>query len=443
MENENYIMATSMLQYLEEVDNYLTKNGAVKTEGDLIPGDDNPGYMKLEDSVQFDFEKGRELVPIDQIDDAQGFPLENFDQKLSLDEEMGEGEQREEDEEIKSDSPDQISVPNSKTDFKTPSTVSKEEESGKKQKLSNKERARRARQRKKKYYEDLERRAEHLENKVTRMSKEIEYLKHKLRFYENCNTKICNKTASNMEICFFDKVEKLLKESDDCEKVSKAISEAGKNFGPFGKEKIKLLENNFDMFLENILSGSPCKIIFYAVDKEIPQTHAEFQSFLKMKKYQIYEKYPDETLREFIGAKAKCLDSKEEFNNFVKNAIPIFKNIKQEMKQGIANMIQGKNQIYQALMKYDLHYSQNSHIFWKKLSLQGILEEMKHSSFKLSYKDAFDVKESCQTINVELPIPNPNAFKKLRMKILNMSPDDDHPSKLEREYCFRNLEVSV
>ena len=246
-----------------------------------------------------------------------------------------------------------------------------------------------------------------------------------------------------MEICFFDKVDKLLQDTDDIEKVSKAISEAGKNYGPFGKEKIKLLENSFDMFLENILSGSPCKIIFYAVDKDIPQTHAEFQSFLKMKKYQTYEKYPDEALREFIGAKAKCLDTKEEFNNFLKNSIPIFKEMKQEMKQGIANMIVGKNQIYQALMKYDLHYNQHPHLFWNKLKLQGILDEMKHSSFKLSYKDSFDIKEKVETAHVEIPIPNPNAFKKMRIKILNLSPDEEHPNKLEKDYCYRNLEISV
>lgn len=186
MENDNYIMATSMLQYLEEMDKLLNKSNSARTQNDLIPADDQMEDNYLEDSVQFGYSKGRELVPTNQIDDAEGFPLDNFDQKLSLDDDMGEGEHKNDEEEEKSDTPDQSSTPTQKNGFKTPSTESKDDETGKtKQKLSNKERARRARQRKKKYYEDLEKRAEYLEDKATKMAKEIEYLKHKLRFYEN------------------------------------------------------------------------------------------------------------------------------------------------------------------------------------------------------------------------------------------------------------------
>lgn len=95
------------------------------------------------------------------------------------------------------------------------------------------------------------------------------------------------------------------------------------SYGPFGKEKLKLLENSFDMFLENILSGAGFKMCFYAIDKSLPPEYEDYVSFNKMKKYQQHEKYPDENIREFVRIKSMVMNNKYDFNDFYNNTMTV------------------------------------------------------------------------------------------------------------------------
>mmetsp|Transcript_14818 Transcript_14818/g.13025 ORF Transcript_14818/g.13025 Transcript_14818/m.13025 type:complete len:156 (+) Transcript_14818:206-673(+) len=121
-----------------------------------------------------------------------------------------------------------------------------------------------------------------------------------------------------------------------------------------GKNKLEILENSFDMFLENMLMGKDFKGSFYSCDKEIPQNFAEMQSYLKMKKFQKYDKYPDEKVRDFIDVNLCILNSEEEYKNFLTNKIPALKQTKEEMKVGINKLFEAKEIVYKALMRSEM-----------------------------------------------------------------------------------------
>ena len=110
-----------------------------------------------------------------------------------------------------------------------------------------------------------------------------------------------NKTDSDnvqsVDAKFFDQVLKRIQESQENDlSVFKSIEKVRSQFGPFGREKLKVLESSFDCFLENILSGSNIKIAFYACEN-FPKNYTEYQKYLKLKKYQQHEKYPDKHVR--------------------------------------------------------------------------------------------------------------------------------------------------
>ena len=61
MEDQNMVVSTSMMQYLEEVDLYLKENHVIKTESNLDPSVDN--NFNLERN-EFDFEFRRNPSPV-------------------------------------------------------------------------------------------------------------------------------------------------------------------------------------------------------------------------------------------------------------------------------------------------------------------------------------------------------------------------------------------
>ena len=59
------------------------------------------------------------------------------------------------------------------------------------------------------------------------------------------------------------------------------------------------------------------------------------QSYIKMKKFQKHERYPDEKVRDFINVNLCMVTSEEEYNNFLKNKIPALIQTKDEMRLGV------------------------------------------------------------------------------------------------------------
>lgn len=158
-------------------------------------------------------------------------------------------------------------------------------------------RVKKCRERKEKFYRDLEDRAARLEKKWEMLTKEVSDYKTRLAYYEAIDNKTDSENPQSVDSKFLDNVRKKIQEShaDDLT-VVKAVEKVRNLYGPFGQEKLKVLESSFDWFLENILSGSHLKIAFYACE-DFPKNYTEYQKYLKLKKYQQHEKYPDEHVR--------------------------------------------------------------------------------------------------------------------------------------------------
>ena len=223
-----------------------------------------------------------------------------------------------------------------------------------KPRMSNKERAKKARERKKKYYDELEQKVGHYEELLKKMAREVHYYQHKCRLYELA-ARDTSSNLKNIEVKMVDgMIEKLnLIDSDDIEFID-TLHDLSEGYSALGEEKLKVLENSFDMFLESILIGTDFKAVFYAADKELPQTFADCQSYLKMKKFQKFEKFPDEKLRDFLNTKLPLIEGNEEYNNFILNKMPLIKALKEEMREGISKLFEGKEIVYKALMKQDI-----------------------------------------------------------------------------------------
>mmetsp|Transcript_526 Transcript_526/g.524 ORF Transcript_526/g.524 Transcript_526/m.524 type:complete len:99 (+) Transcript_526:526-822(+) len=97
------------------------------------------------------------------------------------------------------------------------------------------------------------------------LTKELADYKTKLSFYENMQNTPGSANFQSVDSKFFDNVRKKIQESKESDlTIVKAFEKVGNLYGPFGQEKLKVLESSFNCFLENILSGSNIKIAFYA-----------------------------------------------------------------------------------------------------------------------------------------------------------------------------------
>ena len=206
-----------------------------------------------------------------------------------------------------------------------------------------------------------------------------------------------------------------------------------------GKEKMKILEGSFDMFLENILCGTDFKSLFYAADKELPNTFAEAQMYLRLKKFQKYEQFPDEKFRDFLDIKLPMIKNSIDYDHFIKNKMPIIKDIKNELKEGIFKLFEGKEIIYKALMKNDTLSQPHSGCILDKNNLLNYLEEMKQSNLGMTYKEAFDIKEEEVDIEVEVNILYPDLLEAMMVNSYGRTPDDNPPSAYIGKYKMQRL----
>ncbi|CAI2365236.1 unnamed protein product [Moneuplotes crassus] len=438
-------MTTSMFQYLEDMDNLLKENSVKQTQENLMemaPEDQMINYdynvdfnqdVMPEQSYEFDFGKGNNL------------DNDMFSQKLDLRDEM----------ELDAGIPDfkealHANSSSTKLDLSRPNETQgeiaspvesemKEPEPKTKGRMSNKERARKARQRKKKYYEDLEKRCCYLEELCKNLTKELQFNKHKVRLYE-CSDRGGSHEGFNRDIRMIDSLIERAKRIDgNDEKLMKTIRNIQKGYSSMGDEKMKILDGSFDMFMENILCGTDFKSLFYSVDKDLPKTFAEAQAYLKMKKFQKYELYPDEKLRDFLDIKLPMIKTEEEYDHLMVNKLLIVRDIKEEIKEGIATLYKGKEIIYKALMKNDTLNGSYAWYKMDKVKILNYLEEMKHSNLKFTYKDAFDVKEEETEVEMRVNIPNPEIWSILTRMHAPENPDLQTMTEWAKSYKMNHL----
>lgn len=90
------------------------------------------------------------------------------------------------------------------------------------------------------------------------------------------------------------------------------------NYGPYGPEKIKMMDFAFKSIIENMLCGMT-KLTLYSLDKDIPATKVDFERYAKMKKFQRHEKYPDPLVRSFIELILEKNLSSDQYQDLIHN----------------------------------------------------------------------------------------------------------------------------
>lgn len=238
------------------------------------------------------------------------------------------------------------------------------------------------------------------------------------------NRKISDNDVS-IDLKLMTEIESYLKNCDqNDENLQNSIKILNEKFGMYGTEKIRIIEDTFDMLLENMLSGCGMKLAFYALDKDKPTSKAEFDSYGFMKKLELHEKYPDEKLRNYIDLKRNMFKSEEEFDNYKINKIEMISEIYREVKESVISMIDAKQNLFKVLMKLDIMIKQGSCHMSDVNKILYCLNDLKNGDIKVSYKEALNLKFAYKELEQAIRIPNPQVMKASMVKIGAIKEED-------------------
>lgn len=425
MDDHQYVMSTSMAQYLEEMDNILKKNTVAKPPEELMELTSEGKVSNFDPESQINLEEMPDQGIGFDFGHTSAFNGSVFTETPSLNDITTPEETKENDtvmtppEDNKSIEEEieklEISKPkkrNTKKKNSDPEESFKEPKTKAKQRVSDKERARKSRLRKKKYYEDLENKVHYLEDLCKKLTKEVQFYKEKIRLTDNSNERSHFKSNLEREAALMDAIQKKIMDLDaENFKVFETIDAISKNFRGFGKNKLEILEQSFDQFLENTLMGKDFKGAFYSCDKDFPMSFTALQSYSKMKKFQKYEKYPDEKVRDFIDVSWALMPNEDAYNNFLINKLPAIRETKKALQEGITELFKAKQMIYKALMQNEV----SCELMEPKMTkdkLISYLEAMKQGNMKITYREAFEIQEEEVEVEMNYHLPCSKTFQK-------------------------------
>jgi hypothetical protein len=178
--------------------------------------------------------------------------------------------------------------------------------------------------------------------------------------------------------------------------------------------------------------------MLYVVDKKIPSSKAEFESYVKLKKFQQYEQYPDPIVRNFIETQIAFNLNTDQYNTFLKNHLKILKVIKGEMVDGISQLFSAKQQIYKSLMLLDLFKLNFLATTVTKKQLLNAIDNIRHSELKVSYQQLFNIQKKEIEVEAKIDIPDPKAYSKF-----NSANPDLHKGKELAEYVIGTYHTTI
>mmetsp|Transcript_25027 Transcript_25027/g.24763 ORF Transcript_25027/g.24763 Transcript_25027/m.24763 type:complete len:336 (+) Transcript_25027:302-1309(+) len=305
--------------------------------------------------------------------------------------------------------------------------------------VSDKERARKSRLRKKKYYEDLEKKVVQLEDHCKKLTQEVKFYKEKALSLQKHQESTTFKTHLEKEVDLMNALQEKIKSIDsDNLKVFETLTEVGKNFCGYGKNKLQVLEQCFDQFLENTLMGWDFKACLYSCDKEFPKSFDELQKYARMKKYEKHDQYLDEKVRDFIDVNCSLMKTEEEYNNFLINKLPAIRETKRALQKGIKELFQAKQTIYKALIQNQVSCEAMEPTLDKN-GFIAFLEAMKNSNMKITYREAFGIEEEEVDVDINYHFPCPTTFKKFTVTAMGSSPDSPEVEEVSGKYKIKVL----
>jgi hypothetical protein len=244
----------------------------------------------------------------------------------------------------------------------------------------------------------------------------------------------------NIDLKLMTEIENYLKNCDQKDQdLQNSIKVLNEKFGMYGTEKVRIIEDTFDMLLENMLSGCGMKLAFYALDKDKPARKSEFDTYGFMKKLELHEKYPDEKVRNYIDLKRGCNKTEEECENYRINQIEIIKEIYKEVKESVISMIDAKQNLFKVLMKLDVIIKQGSCHISDVNKILLCLNDLKNGDVKVSYKEALNLKFANKELEQTIQIPDPQVMKASMVKIGAMKEEDTMSDEVSQIFKINML----
>lgn len=194
---------------------------------------------------------------------------------------------------------------------------------------------------------------------------------------------------------------KLVESLPEDTQVLDIMNKMSDNYSPFGKEKVKIMDNAFNSILENMMCGGG-KFPLYLLAKDFIPTKTDFEKFAKMKKFQRYENYPDPIIRKYMETHLHLNFSNEQYQHLVTNQLEKLKEVKVEMEKGISMLFEARNQIYKTCMLYDVYKKNFIGKSITKNQLVSYFKNMKDFEFKFGYEQIFNVRKEEADIEIKL-----------------------------------------
>ena len=141
--------------------------------------------------------------------------------------------------------------------------------------------------------------------------------------------------------------------------------------------------------MENIIPTSQINQLFYVVDK-VPKSLKELKDYTLMGRYEKYEKYPDEIVREYMDSKLEAYKNEKIFLHETKNKVQVISKIKESMKSALKDLFNSRDIIYKTLMQLDLVLVTSPEISLSQDQFFKIFEEKKFSKFKIPFKKSLE-----------------------------------------------------
>ena len=133
------------------------------------------------------------------------------------------------------------------------------------------------------------------------------------------------------------------------------------------------------------------------MDKKIPSTYKELERYTKLKKYQKYEEYPDEIVRDFIDSLKESIKDDQTFSIGNKNLIKPAMKIKESLKVSLKSLLNSKNEIYQALIQADSIFNMETSM--NQTTFLSVLTNNQSKEFNIPLQEALGITEYEEGIN--------------------------------------------
>jgi hypothetical protein len=176
------------------------------------------------------------------------------------------------------------------------------------------------------------------------------------------------------------------------------------------------------------------KLLFYVLDKDIPKTKSEYESYKKLGKFQRHEKYPDPYVRKFIDDQVHLNLSSEQYQDFITNQMKSFAVLKEEARDAISTLYEARTKVYSSIMLHDLLKTQMTAKTISKVQFQNLAKNSMKGENYISYDQIFNINKREAKIERKLKIENPKLFARASLNGVQKLPDGSLPNLVSESY---------